>query len=322
MKVPFELKEITAYRSELMGWSIIWIMMLHFTFIQIKPLGYIAQFGFAGVDIFMMVSGLGLYFSLEKDDHIGQFYRRRLIRIFPTYYFLGIFASFILFQDTILRFIFRYSTIGFWTDSPYWEWYVPSIVVLYLTAPFLKKLIDQKKLILIACLAVIIWGISFIIVAKEIIETKDPHFFLLYRIPTFIFGMVCAYWIKNKTSIKSYFIIMLMGIPCFVLLFPRHHEMYNFKYFSLVFLLPLFILCIITITRHIKQLNPIIKTIGKASLEIYLIQSIFFQALCTGQLFISPMWHDAITVVLILTSILLGIFTHWIIEKSGILRLL
>lgn len=321
IKVPFELKEIATYRSELMGWAIVWIMMLHFTFVQIKPLGFIAQYGFAGVDIFMMTSGLGLYFSLEKNNHIDQFYKRRLIRIFPTYYILGLFASLILFQDTILKYLFRYSTIGFWTDGPYWEWYVPSIVMLYFIAPLLKKLIDKKFLVLIACLAVIIWGISYIIVAKEIIEARDPHFFFLYRIPTFMFGMVCAYWIRNTTSVKSYFIIMLMGIPCFILQFPRHHEIYNFKYLSLVFLLPLFVFCFITITRYIKLLNPIIKAAGKASLEIYLIQAIFFQAICTGQLYISPMWHDAITFTLILTSILLGIFTHWIIDKSGILRL-
>ena len=56
---PFHLKDISTYRSELMGWSILWIMLLHFTFNQIKPLGFIAQYGFAGVDIFIFVSGLG-----------------------------------------------------------------------------------------------------------------------------------------------------------------------------------------------------------------------------------------------------------------------
>lgn len=321
IKVPFELKDIATYRSELMGWAITWIMMLHFTFIQIKPLGFIAQYGFAGVDIFMMVSGLGLYFSLDKDNHIGHFYRKRLVRIFPTYYILGIIASFILYNDTIIRYLFRYSTIGFWIGGPYWEWYVPSIVALYLIAPFLKKLIDERPLFLISCLTIIIWGISYIIVAKEMIEAKEPHFFLLYRIPTFIFGMICAYWIKIGTSIKCFYIIMLLGVPCFVFLYPLHHEIFNYKYFSMVFLLPLLIFFIIIITKSIQKINPIIIAIGKASLEIYLIQSIIFHAIDTSQLVITPMWHDTITVALIISSILLGIFSHWIIEKSGILHL-
>ena len=73
-----------------MGYSILWIMMLHFTFIQVKPLGFVAQYGFAGVEIFMMVSGFGLFFSLEKDASLKHFYKKRLLRIFPTYYILGI----------------------------------------------------------------------------------------------------------------------------------------------------------------------------------------------------------------------------------------
>jgi peptidoglycan/LPS O-acetylase OafA/YrhL len=66
MNFKFEVKDISTYRSELMGWAILWIMMLHFTFTQIKPLGFVAQYGFAGVEIFMLVSGFGLFFSLEK----------------------------------------------------------------------------------------------------------------------------------------------------------------------------------------------------------------------------------------------------------------
>ena len=58
LHILFSLQDISKYRSEL--------MMLHFRFIHIKPLGFLAQYGFAGVDIFMLVSGFGLYYSLEK----------------------------------------------------------------------------------------------------------------------------------------------------------------------------------------------------------------------------------------------------------------
>ena len=76
MKKLFELNDISTYRAELMGWAIVWIMMLHFTFNQIKPLGFIAQYGFAGVEIFMLVSGLGLYYSLEKNNKIIPYFKR------------------------------------------------------------------------------------------------------------------------------------------------------------------------------------------------------------------------------------------------------
>ena len=100
-------KHISTYRSELMGYSILWIMMLHFTFTQVKPLGFVAQYGFAGVEIFMMVSGFGLFFSLDKDASLKRFYKKRLLRIFPTYYILGIFWSLLLYHDNLLQYLFR-----------------------------------------------------------------------------------------------------------------------------------------------------------------------------------------------------------------------
>jgi peptidoglycan/LPS O-acetylase OafA/YrhL len=134
--------------------------------------------------------------------------------------------------------------------------------------------------------------------------------------------MICAYWIKNKNSVRYYYIILLIGIPCFILLFPCHHEIYNFKYFSLIFLLPVFTICFIFFSKYIKLLNPILAIIGKASLETYLIQAIFFNTIISGQLTIPSTWHDVITIGLIIISSLLGILVHMIIDKSGILRLI
>lgn len=322
MKVSFDIKDISTYRSELMGWAIVWIMMLHFTFTQIKPLGFIAQYGFAGVEIFMFVSGFGLFFSLDKNPQLLSFYKKRVLRIFPTYYLIGIVASIILFHDNIIEYMFRYTTIGFWTGGIYWEWYVPSIIMLYISAPLIKKMIDKRLFTFIVILSIIIWALSLYIVANEIISSKEPHFFLLYRIPTFIFGMICAHWMKNKVSVGRFHAVLLIGFPCFALLFPHHHEIYNYKYLSLVFLLPLFVACFTILTKYTKALTPIISTIGNASLEIYLIQGIFFHAILTQVIIIPALWHDAFTIAFIIVCSLLGILVHWLMDKSGILRLL
>ena len=322
MNFKFEVKDISTYRSELMGWAILWIMMLHFTFTQIKPLGFVAQYGFAGVEIFMLVSGFGLFFSLEKNDSLSHFYKKRVFRIFPTYYIVGIFASILLYHDSILQYLFRYSTIGFWTGGIYAEWYVPSIIVLYLIAPFIKKLFDKQLFfwIISICLAFLL--ISYIVVSKELVPKGEGHFFLLYRVPAFIFGMACAYWVMSKASSKYYLYILALGIPLFVMLFPNHHQIYNYKYFSLLFLLPLFVLCFIMISRFCHWLNPIIAEIGKASLEVYLIQGMFAHAILTGVIAIPAAWHDAMSILLIFGSTLLGITVHWLIDKSGINKLL
>lgn len=315
MRKFFCIQDMSIYRSELMGWSILWIMMLHFSFTQIKPLGFIAQYGFAGVEIFMLMSGLGLYYSLHSNHQILQFYKKRLLRIFPTYYILGIFASILLFHDSIIDYSFRYSTLGFWIGGIYWEWYIPSIVLLYLISPIFKYILDKKYFILLLCLCISILTISFYIIYQINILDR-VHFFFLYRIPAFILGMVCAYWIKNNISSKYYYAFLLTGIPFFIWLFPQHHQLYNFKYFSLLFLLPIFTIIFLLITKHIKCINPIIKMIGNASLEIYLIQSLFFHAIIIEKLIvIPPMWHDTITVLIIAFCSFTGIIAHWMIDK-------
>ena len=79
--LPFSIKDISTYRSELMGWAILWIMMLHFTFNQIKPLGFIAQYGFAGVEIFMFV-----YYSFLQKKAITHLPHLLYIRYYCQYY--------------------------------------------------------------------------------------------------------------------------------------------------------------------------------------------------------------------------------------------
>lgn len=321
MRNFFKISDISTYRSELMGWSIIWIMMLHFTFNQLHPLGFVAQYGFAGVDIFMMVSGLGLYYSLDSNHDILRFYKKRLFRIFPTYYFLGIFASILLFRDGFCEYLFRYTTIGFWIGSIYWEWFIPSIILLYLLSPFFKYLIDKRTTIELLFLCMIVLIIAYYFIDKEQILDRS-HFFLLYRVPAFVFGMICAYWIKNNVSSIFYFTILLAGIPFFVFYFPQHHQIYNYKYYSLLFLLPFFTLAFLIISKYIVFINPILRKIGNASLEIYLVQGMFFSAIIRKLVSIPLIWHDTISILLIVLSILIGIIIHWAISESSFLKIL
>lgn len=315
------LKDISTYRSELMGWSILWIMMLHFTFNQIAPLGFVAQYGFAGVDIFLFVSGFGLFFSLDNNNDIGLFYKKRFLRIFPTYYIIGAITNILLTHDSFLTFLFRYSTIGFWIGKEYAEWFIPSIVILYLFAPLVKMLIDKKRFIIISIITVGSFLTAYFITNKEYLIDR-AHFFIIYRIPAFIFGMICAYWIKNDKSLKYFIYVMLIGIPFFIYFYPSHHHIYNFKYFSLAFLLPLFVTIFILLSKHIKILSSLLREMGKASLEIYLIQTIIFSAKINKSLIIPPDWIDFSTVCFIILCSLLGIILHKLIDKSGIYQLL
>lgn len=318
---PTIIKDISIYRSELMGWAILWIMMLHFTFNQVKPLGFIAQYGFAGVDVFIFVSGFGLFFSLDKNDNLISFYRKRLLRIFPTYYIIGIITNLLLTHDDILTFLFRYSTIGFWIGREYAEWFIPSIILLYFLAPFIKKLIDKKWFAIICVIIACLYISAYYLTDKEEILDRS-HFFILYRIPAFMFGMICAYWLKNNMSSHYFLCILILGIPFSIYFYPYHHQVYNFKYYSLGFLLPLFLTLFILLSKYTKWISLVVKKIGLASLEIYLIQGMFFTLVINGVTSIYPEWHDTLSILMIIASSLIGFAVHWIMEKTRLLKIL
>lgn len=318
--ITFQLKDLSTYRSELMAWSIMWIMMLHFTFTQITPLGFIAQYGYAGVDIFMLVSGLGIYYSLEKDSILLHFYKKRILRIFPTYYLIGILDCLIITHDNLPTFIFRYTTLGFWIGKEFSDWFIPSIIMLYLLSPIIKYFVDNKQFKTIILFIIAILFLSNYFTDKEYLLDR-AHFFFLYRIPSFIFGMICAHWIKNNTSNRFYTYILILCLPLFAYFYPFHHQIYNYKYFSLLFLLPFFTLSFILLSKIMSFLSPILKQIGKASLEIYMIQGLFFTSILQERIIISPKWHDFTTILFMVICIFGGVITHKLIEIFRMHRL-
>ena len=192
--------------------------------------------------------------------------------------------------------------------------------MLYLISPVIKILLDKHFYFILCGIVMCSFFTAYYFIDKEELLDRS-HFFLIYRIPDFIFGMICAYWIKQSIPTTYYYIILIAGFPLFAILYPSHHLVYNYKYFSLVFLLPFFIFIFIQLSKYIKFINPILAIIGKASFEIYLIQGIFFSAILKELLPIIPLWHDVITIILVIGSSLLGILTHWLIGKIGFLRL-
>ena len=90
---------VSQYRSQLFGFAILWIMCMHsreFTPIPDNPLlsqsllyDGIILVGGVGVDMFLFLSGIGLYYALEKRPTLKQFYFRRFKRLLIPYCVIG-----------------------------------------------------------------------------------------------------------------------------------------------------------------------------------------------------------------------------------------
>ncbi|MBQ3284718.1 MAG: acyltransferase [Ruminococcus sp.] len=145
-----KLTLISKYRTHIMGFAILWIMWFHSPFYgKTEVFHFIHNIGFYGVDMFLLVSGLGLYFSMRKSKSIGEFYKKRLVRILPAYLIVSIcwyafFKTDLSFSDKLLAILgvnyFRGTIHG---RPEYFDWFLPTLMVLYLLTPLYDKLFQK-----------------------------------------------------------------------------------------------------------------------------------------------------------------------------------
>ena len=88
-----ELSWLSEYRGLLMGFAILIIVIYHFcnkggTTLIDKGIRALFSQGYVGVDIFMVVSGLGLTYSCLKRFNLKEYYIKRWVRIFPFFTFI------------------------------------------------------------------------------------------------------------------------------------------------------------------------------------------------------------------------------------------
>ena len=313
--MTFKLQHISYFRAELMGFAILWIMAFHFEFMQIPLLPYITQYGYAGVEIFMFVSGFGIFYSLRKNNNnLFHFYKKRIMRIFPTYYLIGILDSIFVFHDSLFTYLFRFSTIGYWLGTTFDEWYIPSLIVLYIFSPLIIRLLKPKKIKIVWITITIFILLAFYLAFNPILERH--YYFLVYRIPAFLFGMLCAYWQSERKGEYLFVTISIICLPLFIILFRLYPTYYNFRFSSFLFLMPTIVIILTSLFRmNISMLNNTLLKIGKASLEIYMIQGVLYHLYIYHFITIPIQFHNIIAITSIVFCTLSGIMLHHLIKN-------
>lgn len=90
----YNLSDLSTYRTQMMGIATLMIIICHSCASKVimpDSLAYLFRFGNLGVDIFWFLSGIGLYYSLIKNDlsskecYYMSFYKRSIYRIYIPY---------------------------------------------------------------------------------------------------------------------------------------------------------------------------------------------------------------------------------------------
>lgn len=284
---------ISQYRNVLFGIATIFVLLTHSSEFmwpdRLLIIPKILQQGSMGVDIFLFLSGMGLFFSMSKGTGIGDFYRKRCMRIMPTYFLIAVPGFAIL--DLIIKhagwkqFLENVTSISYWKNGGHELWYVPFILALYLCYPLIFKLLNSKRFH--KYIYVLIAGL---IVLNIILLFQTPEFYgkwerSLSRIPVFLIGCEMATRIYNKREVSLCIPIVAtfiyIGLRGFIFINPTAlsglviDAMIRFSYIfstvAVVCLIPLFF-------EKFKwdKLLCIFNWFGTRSLEIYLLHMMLY----------------------------------------------
>lgn len=273
----FNLGDSSTYRTQLMGIATIMIIACHAQASRVIMSGVISKIliqGNYGVDLFLLLSGLGMYYSMTKKpvtsmSDWGGYFKKRLYRLFVPYEIIFLPYCIVL----LLLGIYSLSD-ALWSliAVEYWlfhrgAWFVSFLIILYLLTPLLYRLLSSKhKWCWMLVLIVVIMAICSIPVGTPSNSNVVHNIqFAFGHTPCFLLGMAAGGDCKNQRRISPLWLLMLAaaGIVCLKLSIVG----------AAVLVIPLLVylfVCLIKLTMRMKWINGVLLFFGTISLESYL----------------------------------------------------
>lgn len=254
-----------------MGLAILFIMMFHSH--------HFLPFGNVGVDMFLICSGVGVYYSLSKGKGLGYYYHRRFLRVYPQFFIISlIFYGLINISDTIPLF-YHLTTLDFWVYGCKDIWYVPCILSFYAFSPLLFTLLNKSKNAFVALI------IFYVIVYALIRILFIPQFYfttVLDRVPSFLGGMLLGKIIYEGTKLRISKRLVIVTVIISLILFACKYVGFDYDLFRYL-LYPTMALALCLMGGGISKNKPIACKVlgffGLISYEVYLIHERFLYLL-------------------------------------------
>lgn len=251
------------------GIAAMWIFFRHTIhigqFSYFEPFEFLFSWGDCGVDVFLLLSGYGIYHSLKNELRIKNYVKKRLQRITPPVLLFWLAISAIS-KDTMFYNPVHMANVFF---SSYW--YIVMIILCYGLAYIVYLM---KKHLLGIFLITEILCIAVIVIMR--LYGKETHLYNVYiaRFPCFVLGMLLAHLTvyglyKKLFCLKVGSVLLLLGT---VSMFFIPMEFKDFR--RILYIIPsvgiLFTVPFILNLLHKKSVSTALSFIGKISLEFYL----------------------------------------------------
>ena len=295
IKKGFDLSLISKYRNELYGIAILLIMLFHFTDVYIQHFDSFSSDSFKavvislydryvssiGVELFVFLSGMSMYYSYTREPKTRSFYAKRYKRVLIPYFYAGglfwIIKDAIILAEGIGRTVKDFLFITFFTEGVRTIWFILFLIIAYAILPFAYRAIFKKNKVSIVAFI----GITIIMLGLPVLLSfTDTNLFayvevVLTRLPLFVTGVFLGKYIKDGIEVPrlciAALIIAAAGLKYYDI--SNNTEQYVSRYIAAVCGLAL--LCVLVYCLKLldtaERVRSVFRFLGKYSLELYLL---------------------------------------------------
>ena len=277
--IQFNVQDISKYRGQLMGIATLLVIFGHSVGNGVampRWMESLCGLSSVGVDIFLLVSGLGLWYSLTSLN--GKYsrggYLRRYKRILIPYLIIIGFQKVlsILHGMPIHQALFELSTLSYWVNHQ-GAWFIAMLIPVYALTPFHYRICNKVKnpvlysLLLIA-FVVVISALNYPVESTACQMVIDNVKQVLYHLPSFLIGFMLAPLAKAGKKI-SYFWMSILPLALVAIM-----KVMQCGYWPEFLVLPFVAVCCPTFKYMGKIISSILNFFGKISLESYLLNGV------------------------------------------------
>lgn len=194
----------------------------------------LVHMGLFGVDVFLLLSGMGLCKSMDRGCSLSAFYKNRITRVLYPYLLIAIPMQGIIdcvSGTSAVQYVLDISTLSYWLQHR-GAWYVAMLIPLYAVFPFLWKAIRKHRhpeFAAVVCAVILSYSTYYTRKYWEhsIGGVISNCLFVIERLPSFFIGMsislysakICEKHNRNcmigivLISFTGYVITSKMGYP-------------------------------------------------------------------------------------------------------------
>ena len=339
---------LSSCRDFLYGFAILYIMLFHSMRILrdngelSSSLGLLARrllgFGNIGVEVFLCLSGISLYFAMQKKPTLRQFYSRRMQRVILPYLLVAIpwnlwrvfatepFSGLSIWKRLGTAFINLFgmdlALTGYNTF-----WYVYAIILCYIAYPFLYRLFLKFNWSFVPPLLLTMACFGF----NALVSKMFPVFYsrmeiLLQRFPIFVLGSYLGKFVYEKRPVKVNPWLLFWGMGILFLAVIRscevaqaHHIVFlNLRVEYFLATLPLlYLLTGAALLLHDTLLYKALTFLAPITLELYLTHAKFYKIMGELPGLRDHLWivHAIALPIAILFALALLRFEKWLLKR-------